>query len=77
MQNATDQIADEILVMDAQGGRGDAFATLVLRWHKRLHPEGITWPGSVVYNAVSGTEVFGCCSNRAGVHTGYRVLTPI
>ena len=25
---------------------------------KRLHPEGIPWPGSVVYNALSGTEVF-------------------
>jgi len=36
MQNSAEQIADEILVMDAQGGRGDAFETLVSRWQKRL-----------------------------------------
>jgi RNA polymerase sigma-70 factor, ECF subfamily len=36
MQNPAEQIADEILVMDAQGGRGEAFETLVMRWQKRL-----------------------------------------
>jgi len=25
---------------------------------KRLHPEGIPWPGSVLYNALSSTRVF-------------------
>lgn len=25
---------------------------------KRFHPEGIPWPGSVVYNALSGSEIF-------------------
>ena len=25
---------------------------------KRLHPEGIPWPGSVLYNALSGSEIF-------------------
>ena len=25
---------------------------------KRIHPEGIPWPGSVLYNAVSGSEIF-------------------
>ena len=25
---------------------------------KRFHPEGIPWPGTVFYNAVSGTEIF-------------------
>ena len=25
---------------------------------KRLHPEGIPWPGSVFYNALSGTKIF-------------------
>jgi RNA polymerase sigma-70 factor, ECF subfamily len=36
MQNSVRNIADEILVMDAQGGRGDAFERLVSRWQKRL-----------------------------------------
>jgi ubiquinone/menaquinone biosynthesis C-methylase UbiE len=27
---------------------------------KRLHPEGIPWPGSVLYNALSGSEIFLC-----------------
>jgi ubiquinone/menaquinone biosynthesis C-methylase UbiE len=25
---------------------------------KRLHPEGIPWPASVLYNAISSTEFF-------------------
>ena len=25
---------------------------------KRLHPEGIPWPGSVFYNALSNSEIF-------------------
>ena len=28
------------------------------RLMKRFHPEGIPWPGSVLYNALSGTKVF-------------------
>ncbi len=31
------------------------------RWRqfmKRLHPEGIPWPGSILYNAVSSSEIF-------------------
>ncbi len=31
------------------------------RWRqfmKRFHPEGIPWPGSVLYNALSSTEIF-------------------
>ncbi len=36
MLNSTEQIADEILVMDAQGGRQEAFDMLVSRWQKRL-----------------------------------------
>ncbi len=36
MQNSAEQIADEILVMDAQDGRGDAFEKLVSHWQKRL-----------------------------------------
>ena len=31
------------------------------RWRqflKRFHPEGIPWPGSVLYNALSGSEIF-------------------
>ena len=31
------------------------------RWRKfikRLHPEGIPWPGSALYNALSGTGIF-------------------
>jgi len=31
------------------------------RWRqflKRLHPEGIPWPGSFLYNALSGTKIF-------------------
>jgi len=36
MQNPAEQIADEILVMDAQSGRRVAFDILVLRWQKRL-----------------------------------------
>jgi SAM-dependent methyltransferase len=34
---------------------------MTTRWRqfiKRFHPEGIPWPGSLVYNAVSGTEIF-------------------
>jgi ubiquinone/menaquinone biosynthesis C-methylase UbiE len=33
-----------------------------LSWGRRLlklvHPEGIPWPGSVIYNAISGTAIF-------------------
>ena len=36
MQNLSDQIADEILVMDAQSGSYGAFDVLVARWQKRL-----------------------------------------
>ena len=36
MQHSAEQIADEILVMDAQDGRGDALDLLVSRWQKRL-----------------------------------------
>jgi RNA polymerase sigma-70 factor (ECF subfamily) len=36
MQNPAEQIADEILVMDAQSGRREAFDMLVSRWQKRL-----------------------------------------
>jgi len=36
MQNPAEQIADEILVMDAQSGHREAFDILVLRWQKRL-----------------------------------------
>lgn len=36
MQNSTERIADEILVMDAQRGRQQAFEKLVSRWQKRL-----------------------------------------
>ena len=31
------------------------------RWRqliKRFHPEGIPWPGSVLYNALSGSRIF-------------------
>jgi ubiquinone/menaquinone biosynthesis C-methylase UbiE len=28
------------------------------RYLKRFHPEGIPWPGSVLYNAISGTAIF-------------------
>ena len=36
MPNPAEQIADEILVMDAQGGDREAFDLLVLRWQKRF-----------------------------------------
>lgn len=36
MPNPAEQIADEILVMDAQSGRREAFDMLVSRWQKRL-----------------------------------------
>jgi len=36
MPNPAEQIAEEILVMDAQGGDRNAFDMLVLRWQKRL-----------------------------------------
>jgi RNA polymerase sigma-70 factor (ECF subfamily) len=36
MPNPAEQIADEILVMDAQSGHREAFDMLVLRWQKRL-----------------------------------------
>lgn len=36
MQNSAEQVADEILVLDAQDGRREAFETLVERWQKRL-----------------------------------------
>jgi RNA polymerase sigma-70 factor (ECF subfamily) len=36
MQNPAEQIADEILVMDAQSGHREAFDMLVSRWQKRL-----------------------------------------
>jgi ubiquinone/menaquinone biosynthesis C-methylase UbiE len=28
------------------------------QWLKRFHPEGIPWPGSVVYNALAQTKIF-------------------
>lgn len=28
------------------------------RYIKRFHPEGIPWPGSILYNAISSTEIF-------------------
>lgn len=36
MQDSAEQVADEILVLDAQDGRREAFETLVERWQKRL-----------------------------------------
>jgi RNA polymerase sigma-70 factor (ECF subfamily) len=36
MQNSAEQIVDQILVMDAQSGRREAFEMLVCRWQKRL-----------------------------------------
>jgi RNA polymerase sigma factor (sigma-70 family) len=36
MRNSAEQIADEILVMDAQSGHREAFDILVSRWQKRL-----------------------------------------
>jgi RNA polymerase sigma-70 factor, ECF subfamily len=36
MQGSAEQIADEILVLDAQDGRGGALELLVSRWQKRL-----------------------------------------
>ena len=36
MPNPAEQIADELLVIDAQSGRRDAFDALVSRWQKRL-----------------------------------------
>jgi RNA polymerase sigma factor (sigma-70 family) len=36
MQNSTEHIVDELLVMDAQSGRREAFEQLVSRWQKRL-----------------------------------------
>jgi len=31
---------------------------LLLQLMKRFHPEGIPWPGSVLYNALSNTKIF-------------------
>jgi RNA polymerase sigma-70 factor, ECF subfamily len=44
MQNSADQIVDELLVMDAQSGRREAFEALVSRWQKRLwwHARNLT-----------------------------------
>ena len=44
MQNPIEQIADEILVIDAQSGRCEAFEMLVSRWQKRLwaHAQAMT-----------------------------------
>ncbi|MGA2179233.1 MAG: sigma-70 family RNA polymerase sigma factor [Verrucomicrobiota bacterium] len=36
MQNSAQQVIDQILVMDAQSGRREAFEMLVSRWQKRL-----------------------------------------
>ena len=36
MPSPVEQIADEILVMDAQSGKGEALEILVSRWQKRL-----------------------------------------
>jgi RNA polymerase sigma-70 factor (ECF subfamily) len=36
MQNSAEQIADQMLVLEAQGGRREAFERLVARWQKRL-----------------------------------------
>ncbi len=49
MQNSAEQIVDQILVMDAQSGRREAFETLVSRWQKRLW-----WRA---YNLTGRTEV--------------------
>ena len=48
MHNSTEQIVDEILVLDAQSGRREAFEALVARWQKRLW-----WHA---YNLTGGTE---------------------
>ena len=44
MSNSAEQIADEILVMDAQSGHREAFDILVSRWQKRLwwHASNLT-----------------------------------
>jgi|WetSurMetagenome_2_1015567.scaffolds.fasta_scaffold386254_2 RNA polymerase sigma-70 factor, ECF subfamily len=49
MQNKTEQIVDQILVMDAQSGRREALDTLISRWQKRL------WCRA--YNITGRTEV--------------------
>jgi RNA polymerase sigma factor (sigma-70 family) len=36
MQNSTEQLTDELLVLDAQEGHGEALEMLVSRWQKRL-----------------------------------------
>lgn len=36
MERASEQIIDEILVLDCQAGRAKAMEVLVSRWHKRL-----------------------------------------
>lgn len=36
MAKASEEIIDEILVLDSQGGRAKAMEALVSRWHKRL-----------------------------------------
>jgi len=46
MQNPAEQIADEILVMDAQSGRREAFDQLVSRWQKRLWWHAFNLTGS-------------------------------
>ncbi len=44
MSSQSDRIADEVLVIDAQNGRLEAFDALVLRWQKRLwwHAHNVT-----------------------------------
>jgi SAM-dependent methyltransferase len=42
----------------AQGGGEDSMGTRCRQFMKRLHPEGIPWPASILYNAVSGSEIF-------------------
>jgi ubiquinone/menaquinone biosynthesis C-methylase UbiE len=48
----------------AAGGRGEVGAkelAMKSRWWgiaRLLHPQGIPWPGSVIYNKLSGTDIF-------------------
>jgi len=44
MSDASEQLVDEILVMDSQTGSAKAMEMLVRRWQKRLwHHESLTW----------------------------------
>ncbi|MBZ5581275.1 MAG: sigma-70 family RNA polymerase sigma factor [Acidobacteriia bacterium] len=46
MPNAVEQIADQILVIDAQSGKREAFDMLVSRWQKRLWRHTLHLTGS-------------------------------